>query len=68
MTKCIGEEAITIQDLPCGIDIQGGPILLRQRNQGNIFTVQYRFVLGIAEGTIGECDLVIQKQAASRDC
>ena len=48
MAKGMGEEAITIQDLACGIDIQRGPILLRQPNQGNIFTVQYRFVLGIA--------------------
>ena len=67
MTKCMGEEAITIQDLACGIDIQRGPILLRQPNQGYLFAVQYRFVLGIAEGTIGECDLVFQKQAASRE-
>ena len=66
MTKCMGEEAITIQNLACGIDIQRGPILLRQPNQGNIFTVQCRFVSGITEGTIGECDLIIQKQAASR--
>jgi hypothetical protein len=67
MTKCVGEEAITIQDLACGIDIQRGPILLRQPYQGYLFAVQYRFVLGIAEGTIGECDLVFQKQAASRE-
>jgi hypothetical protein len=66
MTKCMGEEAITIQNLARGIDIERGPILLGQPNQGDIFAVQYRFVLGIAEGTIGECDLIIQKQAASR--
>jgi hypothetical protein len=66
MTKCMGEKAITIQNLAGRIDIQRGPILLRQSNQGNIFTVQYRFVVEIGEGTIGECDLIIQKQAASR--
>ena len=66
MSKCMGEKAITIENLASGIDVQRGPILLRQTNQGNIFTVQYRFVFGIAEGTIGECDLIVQKQAASR--
>ncbi len=46
MTKRIGEEPITIQNLACRIDIQGGPIFFRQPDQGNFSQCNADLFLG----------------------
>ena len=67
MGKCIGEKPISIEYLPCGIDIQRGPIFLGQRKQRNTLTMQCRFAFGIVEGTVGESGLGFQKREASHE-
>ena len=46
MSKCIGEKLITIEYLPCGIDIEGGPVFLRYEGRETFSQCNVDLLLG----------------------